>query len=144
MGSGGLTKFNRKQHNIPKTHALDAVCVGKDFNQIHNWNLPVLEISCMGRGSYQRTRVDKYGFPRGYLMRQKSAFGFQTGDIIRAVVTKGKKIGNYVGRVAIRTTGYFDIKTSDGLVTGIGYKYCKLISRNDGYRYELKQKEILT
>ena len=29
MGTGGRTKYNRRQRNFPKTHWLDAVCVGE-------------------------------------------------------------------------------------------------------------------
>ena len=29
MGTGGRTKYNRRQRNLPKTHWLDAVCVGQ-------------------------------------------------------------------------------------------------------------------
>ena len=29
MGTGGRTKYNRRQRNLPKTHWLDAVCVGE-------------------------------------------------------------------------------------------------------------------
>ena len=47
--------------------------------------------------SYQRARLDKYGFPRGYLNRQKKAKGFQTGDIVRAPIAKGKKAGVHSG-----------------------------------------------
>ncbi len=38
-------------------------------------------------------------------MRQKQVQGFQTGDTVKAVVTVGKKIGTYVGRVAVRASG---------------------------------------
>ena len=138
-GSGGLTKFNRKQHSIPKTHALDAACVGQ-FGEVIGWNKPVLDITCMGRGSYQRTRLDQYGFPRGYLMRQKQVHGFQTGDMVKATVTKGKKVGVYTGRIAIRANGYFNIQTDAGTVQGVSYKACKLIASNDGYRYQFKPK----
>lgn len=34
--SGGLTKFNRSQQNLQKTHWLDATCVGK--------STPILDI----------------------------------------------------------------------------------------------------
>ncbi|MDD4934002.1 MAG: hypothetical protein PHO89_11145, partial [Methylacidiphilaceae bacterium] len=88
-----------------------------------------------GRGSYQRARLTKHGFPRGYLMRSKSAFGFQTGDMVKAVVATGKKAGAYVGRVAIRASGSFNIKTGNGLVQGISYRFCTLIQRADGYGY---------
>jgi len=61
--------------------------------------------------------------------------GFQTGDIVRATVTAGKKIGSYVGRVLCRASGSFDIATTDGRVAGISHKYCKPIHKKDGYSY---------
>lgn len=81
-------------------------------------------------------KPDKYGFPRtSPKLRQKQFFGFQTGDIVRAVVTKGKKVGTYVGRVAVRKTGSFNIKTTNQTVQGISYKYCNSIQKSDGYAY---------
>ena len=141
LSSGGRTKFNRYQHSIPKTPAHDAACVG-EFNEIENWNIPTLQINCAGRGSYQRTRLNKYGFPRGYLMRQKSVNGFQTGDMVKAVVTKGKKVGEYKGRVSVRANGYFNINDKTGVIQGISYKDCKLLSRNDGYGYKHQSKIV--
>ncbi|WP_415843793.1 HNH endonuclease, partial [Vreelandella rituensis] len=94
VGSGGRTKYSRQRLGIPKTHALDAACVGK-FDTLKGWRAPTQVIKAMGRGSYQRTRLDKYGFPRGYLMRQKQVQGFQTGDRVRAVVPSGKKAGTH-------------------------------------------------
>ena len=135
-GSGAMTAYNRKQLGLPKTHALDAVCVG-EMQAVKKWQQPTLQIKCTGRGSYQRTRLDQYGFPRGYLMQQKQVKGFQTGDRVKASVTKGKKQGVYVGRVAVRATGSFNIQTSDGLIQGIGYQYCQVIQRADGYGYHL-------
>ncbi|MEI6416042.1 MAG: hypothetical protein WCP34_17535, partial [Pseudomonadota bacterium] len=88
-----------------------------------------------GRGSYQRTRLDANGFPRGYLTRSKQIKGFQTGDRVRAHVEKGKKAGVHVGRVAVRATGSFNIQTTQGLVQGISYRHCKTIQRADGYGY---------
>lgn len=133
-GSGGLTKCNRSKLGIPKTHALDAVCVGQ-VDSVEQWQKPTLSIKATGRGSYQRTRLDKYGFPRGYLMRQKAVKGFQTGDIVKAVVKKGKKSGSYQGRVAVRASGSFNIQTPTGVIQGISYKHCILIQRADGYGY---------
>lgn len=133
-GTGGQTKFNRIRHGIPKTHALDAVCVGT-IAEVHGWAKPTLTIKAMGRGSYQRTRVCASGFPRGYLTRQKVHFCFQTGDMVRSVVTKGKKIGTYSGRVAVRSTGSFNIQTGDGVIQGISHRYCTVVQRGDGYGY---------
>lgn len=135
VASGGRTKFNRSTQGVPKTHALDAACVG-DVSSVMGWNKPTLNIQCTGRGSYQRTRLNKFGFPRGYLMRTKSVKGFQTGDLVKAVVTKGKKVGAYAGRVAVRASGSFNIQTSTGLVQGISYKCCTVVQRADGYGYQ--------
>ena len=139
LSSGGKTKWNRTRLSIPKSHALDAVCVG-DVGLITNWNIPTLEIKCTGRGSYKRTLLCKHGFPRAYLMRQKAVNGFQTGDIVKAVVTKGKKMGTYTGRVAVRTSGFFNITTKEETIQGISHRYCELISRNDGYGYAFHSK----
>lgn len=132
--SGGCTKFNRCRLSVPKTHALDAVCVGQ-IDQLTGWQVPTLVIKCTGRGSYQRTRLNKFGFPRGYLARCKRINGFATGDLVRADVPKGKKTGQHTGRVAVRATGNFNIQTSNGLVQGISYRHCTLIQRADGYGY---------
>lgn len=140
--TGAQTKLTRHEQNIPKDHCLDAVCVGVVEKPIIDWQRkPVLTIKAMGRGSYQRTRLNKYGFPRGYLMRQKSVQGFATGDMVKATVTNGKKVGVYVGRVAVRASGNFNITTSTDTVQGISHKYCSLISRNDGYGYSLTQQQ---
>jgi 5-methylcytosine-specific restriction endonuclease McrA len=133
-GSGGLTKFNRTRLDIPKTHALDAACVG-EIDAISDWNKPTVAIKATGRGSYQRTRLNAYGFPRGYLTRQKRIKGFQTGDMVKAEVSKGKKTGSYLGRVAVRASGSFNIQTASGVIQGIGYRYCQIIQRADGYGY---------
>ncbi len=138
-GSGGRTKHNRTRLGLPKTHSLDAACVGK-VARVEGGNPPVLGIKATGRGSYQRTRLDAFGFPRGFLTRKKSHFGFQTGDLVHAVVTTGKKIGTYVGRVAVRASGSFNIRTGSGVVQGVSHKACRCLQRGDGYGYSLSTK----
>lgn len=132
--SGGRTKYNRGRLGIPKTHALDAACVGA-FERLSGWNAPVLAIACTGRGSYQRTRVDAHGFRRGLIPRQKRFFGFATGDLVRAGVPSGVKAGVHVGRVAVRASGSFNIRTAAGVVQGISHRHCQLLQRADGYGY---------
>ena len=134
--SGGQTKWNRSRFNSPKTHALDALCVGK-VEGVTRWSLPTLVIKATGRGSYQRTRVTSDGFPRGYLTRQKSVHGFRTGDLVRAVVPSGKKAGVHVGRVAVRASGSFNIQTAKNVIQGIGHRHCRVLMQGDGYGYEL-------
>ncbi|MCL5953621.1 MAG: HNH endonuclease, partial [Nitrospirae bacterium] len=64
-------------------------------------------------------------------------FGFQTGDRVMAIVTKGKKTGTYAGRVAVRSSGSFNIQTGSGVVQGISCKDCRLLQRADGYGYSI-------
>ena len=132
--SGGRTKFNRVRMDLPKTHALDAVCVG-EIDAVSGWQQPTLQIKATGRGSYQRTRLNRFGFPRGYLTRRKRHFGFQTGDLVRAVIAGGKKAGTHVGRVAVRASGSFNIQSGAGLVQGIHHRFCTQIQRADGYGF---------
>jgi len=132
-GSGGLTKFNRTRLELPKTHWLDAACVGQvDGLQVLT-DKPLL-IKATGHGSRQMCRTDKFGFPSRYVPRFKFVQGFQTGDIVKAIVTSGKKVGEYVGRVAVRSKGSFNISASE-MVQGISHKYCKTVHRKDGYGY---------
>jgi 5-methylcytosine-specific restriction endonuclease McrA len=137
LASGSRTKFNRAKLGVPKQHSLDAACVGH-VAALAGWDIAVLCIGCMGRGSYQRTRLTLHGFPRGYVMRQKQVHGFQTGDIVRATVPCGKKAGEHVGRVAVRASGDFNVQTSTAVVQGISWRYCRVLSRGDGYTYHTR------
>lgn len=133
-GSGGLTKFNRTKLNLPKTHFFDAACVGDTPELLVLASQP-LNIKATGHGTRQMCRTDKFGFPSRYVPRFKFVKGFQTGDIVKAIVTSGKKIGDYIGRVAVRSTGSFNISTANGLIQGISYKYCQQIHQKDGYNH---------
>lgn len=132
-GSGGLTKFNRTRLNLPKTHWLDAACVGQVDGLKLLTDKPLL-IKATGHGTRQMCRTDKFGFPSRHVPRFKFVQGFQTGDIVKAIVTVGKKVGDYVGRVSVRSSGSFNISASE-LVQGISHKYCKIIHKKDGYGY---------
>ena len=139
LASGGRTKFNRTRLHLPKTHALDAACVGR-VDAVFGGEQPSLQVKCTGRGSHQRTRLDKFGFPRGYLTRTKRIKGFQTGDLVKAVVPSGKKAGTHCGRVAVRATGSFNIQTGSAVIQGISYRHCTALQRSDGYGYSFQPK----
>ncbi|MDQ3234171.1 MAG: HNH endonuclease, partial [Pseudobdellovibrionaceae bacterium] len=136
FSSGGRTKFNRCQQNYPKDHWVDAACVGESGRKvfIHPLHKPLL-IKAESKGSRQMCLPDKYGFPRTAPKAQKRVFGFQTGDLVEAKVTKGRKIGIYQGRVAVRSTGNFNIKSEGKIVQGISHKFCRILQRADGYSY---------
>ncbi|MCI0714512.1 MAG: RNA-guided endonuclease IscB [Chloroflexi bacterium] len=144
VGTGARTKYHRIQQGYPKTHWRDAVYVGESGKQVFvQPALQPLLIQATGRGSRQMCRVDKYGFPRTGAKRVKRVHGFQTGDMVKAVVTQGKKAGTYVGRVVIRASGYFSIKTAHEMIQGISYRYCQLQHRSDGYVYQYAKGEAL-
>jgi 5-methylcytosine-specific restriction endonuclease McrA len=135
-GTGGRTKWNRTRHGLPKTHWLDAACVGASTPATLSIAsvIPLL-ITAMGRESRQMCRTDKYGFPRTSAKGHRRIYGFQTGDLVRVVVPTGVKNGTYVGRVAVRATGSFNIRTAQGLLQGISWRHCHAIQRADGYTY---------
>jgi 5-methylcytosine-specific restriction endonuclease McrA len=136
-GTGGQTKFNRCQQHYSKAHWIDAACVGE---QGYSVSIPAglrpLQIQAMGRGSRQMCRPNRFGFPRTSAKTVKRVQGFQTGDWVVAIVPIGKKSGSYSGRVAVRSTGNFNVKTTDGLIQGIPARHCQIRHRADGYYYQ--------
>lgn len=133
-GTGGQTKYNRTRLNLPKSHWLDAACVGQvDLLEVLT-SKPLL-IAAKGHGTRQMCGTNKRGFPTRHRSRVQIHKGFQTGDIVKATVTAGKKVGSYVGRVLCRASGSFDIVTKTGRVAGISHKYCNPIHKKDGYSY---------
>ena len=134
-----LTKYNRNELGLPKEHYYDALSVGN----VQGYKFltdKVLQISAKGRGSRQMCRMDKYGFPRTKPKGSKSVNGFQTGDMVKAIVPKGLKKGKYLGRVIIKSSGGFKIAYNNCIVDGIRYKYCRLIQRGDGYSYNIDKR----
>ena len=136
-GSGAKTKMNRVALGLPKEHYYDACCVGQTPRSMYFAQDYVQRIAAQGRGAYSRTNLDRHGFPRGYLARQKQFFGFQTGDMVKAIVPAGKNKGMWYGRVLCRKTGYFDVKTTTDRKGGINHKNIKLVQQNDGYEYSI-------
>jgi hypothetical protein len=137
-GSGGLTKFNRITRDLPKDHWVDAACVGKSTpTEINLSRVVPLWIKAEGHGRRQMCLMGKHGFPRTGPKSAKVVKGFQTGDIVKAVVTSGAKIGMYVGRVAVRATGSFNITTKQETIQGISHRVCIALHKCDGYSYEI-------
>ena len=142
-GSGGLTKYNRLTRGLDKTHWLDAACAGRSTPERLTFKGVVpLQIMATGHGSRQMCRMDRFGFPRTGPKQTKRVKGFQTGDVVRAVVTRGTKQGSYVGKVAVRANGSFNITTKHGTVQGISHRCCTLVARSDGYSYGLRKERV--
>jgi hypothetical protein len=83
--------------------------------------------------------MDEHGFPRSRAKASSCVHGFRIGDIGRAVVTVGKQVGNYSGRVAVRASGFFNITTKQGTIQGVAARYCTSIQRADGYSYKTQK-----
>ncbi len=136
-GSGGLTKFNRTVRGLPKEHWLDAASVGKNTPlQVKITGVVPLLITATGHGNRQKCNVNEIGFPCSKPKGAKKINGFQTGDMVQAVVTTGTKQGVYIGRALVRASGSFDIRTNQGRVQGISHRYCTPVHRCDGYSYK--------
>lgn len=143
-GTGGRTKYNRTRLHWPKAHWRDAACVGASTpDGLRSAVASVLVMTCKGHGSRQMCRTDKYGFPSRHIPRQKRHFGFRTSDLVKAVMPGGKYRGRHVGRVAIRTSGSFNIATATGTVAGIHYRHCRIVQRADGYTYATRKESVL-
>jgi 5-methylcytosine-specific restriction endonuclease McrA len=136
-GSGGLTKFNRVTKGLPKIHWVDAVCVGKSTPEtIQLGSITPLLIEAKGHGNRQMGYADEHGFIIRHRKRQRKHFGYQTGDLVRAVVPASLKTADtHVGRVLSRATGSFDLTTRSRRVAGVSYHYCQPIHQSDGYNY---------
>ena len=143
--SGGRTKYNRTILGYPKEHHYDALCVGEvpaeGFkDRTHGY---YLYAKATGRGTRLRGLLNNCGIIiTKWTDRHKTVQGFQTGDIAVADVpltSKYKYKGRFVGRVMVRKTGSFDIRTLDGVLVTVKAEFCKLLQNNSGYSFLTKK-----
>jgi len=92
---------------------------------------------------YKKDEPDQGKAPLRYYDAPKSCFGFTTGDLVEARVPTGKKKGTYVGRVAIRARGSFNVTTATGVVSDISHKYCRLIERGNDWSFFTQRRPVL-
>ena len=138
-GSGGRTKMQRIQHALPKEHYYDALCVGESTP---DWftSLPVyVQVwSAKGRGTRQMCGTNKFGFPIRHRSRKKNHFGFQTGDLVKAIVPRGKYTGTWTGRATVKASGQIRIVTSTGVHPTTSHHHCRVLQRGNGWVYMQK------
>ena len=143
--SGGRTKYNRNVLKYPKEHHYDALCVGEipEDGFVDRTNGYYLYAKATGRGTRLRGQINQCGvIIRKWMDRSKTAFGFQTGDLVVADVpkdTKYKYKGHFSGRVMIRKSGSFDIRTLSGELVTVNAKFCRLLQNNSGYQMMIKR-----
>jgi 5-methylcytosine-specific restriction endonuclease McrA len=137
VGSGGRAKWNRTQRGLPKTHWLDAACVGVSTPEtLRVEGVRPLLVRATGRHSRQMCRTNASGFPDKAPKATSVVGGLRTGDIVRArMPVTSVKAGVYTGRIAVRATGSCNGTTAAGTVQGIHVRYCTPLHRGDGYTY---------
>lgn len=145
--SGGRTKYNRIRLGYSKEHHYDALCVGtvpeKGYHDRTNGYY--LYAKATGRGTRLRGAVNQCGvIITKWTSRKKNFFGFQTGDIVVAEVPHKiprpyKYEGRFVGRVMVRASGSFDIRTTDGKLATVKAGFCRLLQANSGCAYSMER-----
>lgn len=133
VGSGGRTKYNRTNQNLPKNHWIDAACVGESgASVVVPAGMSPLSVKASGHGNRKMCGTDRFGFPTQHRTRNKLFLGFRTGDMVKADIPSGKYAGVHIGKITIRQRPSFKL---NGF--GVHPKYLKIIHRQDGYAYEI-------
>ena len=128
VGSGGLTKANRKQLGWDKAHWRDAAAVGCVGDLLLATEQP-LKIKATGQGGRQKAMLDKYGYPKQH-RALKPINGWRSGDIARCL---GK-----IGRVTPRAKGSFLLTPFDGSkAVSKAAKHFECLQKQDGYSYTI-------
>ncbi len=123
-GSGGLTKFNRTRLQLPKTHWIDAACVGIVENLSILTDKP-LSVKATGKGTRRLCRINQSGFPCSK-PRTPYEHGWNTGDM-----ATGKGV---VGRVVVQSDTRLEIRVDGKRIGGRLSEFTKLHNK-DSYSY---------
>lgn len=95
---------------------------------------PMAKMAILKKAADKKSSYKVYQAPSKTILqantKQRSAFGFQSGDVVSY---QGK-----VGKVIIRATGSFGFQSGKEKLDGISYKKFKLVQRKDGYGYGLR------
>jgi 5-methylcytosine-specific restriction endonuclease McrA len=123
-GSGGETKFNRFRLGLPKTHWLDAACVGV-VDTLKILITKILRVKATGKGTRRLCRMNGLGFP---CSKPRAAYnhGWQTGDIATGM--------GVTGRVVVQSATRLEIRVSGKRIGGKLDRF-KCLHRKDGYSY---------
>lgn len=121
---GYITKFNRTNLGLKKTHLNDAFVIAGNFSTIQSKGFIHQK-----RVRKNNRQLHKFKIPKGGIRRfnksPKEVFGFRLFDkvVCRNIV------GFVFGR---RLRGYFDIRTVDGqrIASGCSYKKLKLLEKS--------------
>ena len=137
VGSGALTKFNRKRLGWCQAHWIDAAAVGA-VGELRLMIEAPLSVTCKGQGGRQKGVFDRYGQPRLNKQGQpqirplKPVQGWRTGDI-----------GRFEGmayRITPRSRGCFELRAPGGKPFSKPGRLITPIHRQDGYEYATEKK----
>jgi len=127
--AGGCIRWKRCRWVWPETRT-EALCVG-DITGMISDPTSLTVVKGTGRGKYSRTTSDRVGLPPTSLPWINTVHGFATGDLVRAVIPKGKYTVVHVGRVAVRSRGMFRVTTVTGTNRALHRRHCTIIQRAD-------------
>ena len=147
-GTGGKTKWHRKQVGLPKTHYYDAACVASVPNT--PFSISVLTIHAIGYGhrgdlgNYQ-TKQKAPGFKSPY-KRIEHIDGFQKLDTVEMTTQNGRYIGciNTFDKTPDGKPQKLRIKADwtggDGRKSGT-VNQLRRIQKRDGYAYQILESQ---
>jgi len=141
--TGGRTKYNRVRQGLPKSHSIDAACVGESGANIKVLVAQPLIIEAEGHGTRQAVRCNASGFPAlgkdGRPIKAKAGYRHcQSGDIVKFCLDKDRKnarSGIYTARVKTQTPKGFEVKINGSRVAQKMEHLIRFVHRNDGYAY---------
>ena len=146
IASGAQTKLNRTSALYPKTHWIDAACVGDSGATVQlNPRMLILHVRSIGQGHRQVVRTDRFGFPAARPRRSKTLTTplgvIKTGDIVSLTQPNGLYAGEYQHR---RITA-INVQTRNVSLSINGrqtWLHSKLVThihqRADGYSYSVQ------
>lgn len=144
LSDGITTAYNRKKHNIQKEHYNDAICIGNIPETFKDYTTVVYKIKATGRGNRIKGKPNECGILNKNNIAKHKVYQdpetkefFQTGDICKIEIPKGKYKGSYVARISIRHTGKFDFKDKNKNRITTDCKNCTVIQKANGYNYEM-------
>ena len=119
-----MTKFNRTRLGLPKTHWMDAACVGV-VDALSVLITKILSVKATGKGTRRLCRMDKFGFP---CSQPRTAYkhGWQTGDIATGM--------GVTGRIVVQSAMRLEIRIDGKRISGKLDRF-KCLHKKDGYSY---------
>ena len=153
-GTGGRTKFNRTKAGLDKSHWADAACVGESTPE--QWHVGAGQVQEIRARSYPRglvpgrrqvCKVNGAGFPPHCYGKPTGAKagvrfgGYQTSDVVKVVIAKGRWAGVHKGRISAEAGARFRFypKLENGPSRAKYADIVKLLDRCGSYEYSARR-----